>query len=556
MSSEFTPEREINLLEQHYSSLSKALEDLQKYEGINTEAERELHVQQVVNNLKAEQEEVAQCLKEIRKAFGVVSDANEAALGALHHIPELPVHFILNSQPFNPLKEDLLADAGENKKEPVLIEAPVGTGKSTIAAKLAREDDIRRIYTDGIFWVSLGPDSDVLGRQIELFHTLGGTTFGFIDPEEGTNRLRELCEGRACLLILDDVWDVQDVVAFNILGKNGRLLITASDSNLLDFVKYFVSADTRFHSLKPFDKEHALEYLMDCARQSLTDSAAPLETYDIVQACENLPVMLKMTGSVAAAHRMPDWGALLERLQNTDLEFPEEHSHALMQALHTCIEELGEDGEYYLALAVFSDYTQIPQKAVSMLWQYMYQLQEKQIDAFIKQVADKGLLRITSSPSGNLLGLHSFQYAYICDFADMDKLHAHMLSAYRRLCPHNWLSGPNDGYFFEHLCAHLISAGKAKEAKSLLLDFDWLQKRVDIGALHLLINDYELLKDKELELVKQTFYEGFMALAQDPKQLATQLLESLWKKSSSRDIQGLLNQAKEIIPDWIPPIPD
>ncbi|OAD21028.1 WD-containing repeat protein [Candidatus Thiomargarita nelsonii] len=134
-----------------------------------------------------------------------------------------------------------------------------------------------------------------------------------------------------------------------------------------------------------------------------------------------------------------------------------------------------------------------------------------------------------------------------------------LLAAYRRQCgQHGWVSGPNDGYFFEYLCMHLHSAGRDNELKLLLLDFDWIQNKLEATSVLALLNDYQWLEDKDIERVKNVLSKGGLILLKNKQELAIQLLDNLWGDESlqdNKDIQALLYQAKEAAPDWQPAFP-
>ena len=55
-------------------------------------------------------------------------------------------------------------------------------------------------------------------------------------------------------------------------------------------------------------------------------------------------------------------------------------------------------------------------------------------------------------------------------------LHAELVEAYRARCPDGWHSGPDDGYFFQHLPYHLAEAGRVDERRALLFDYRWLRR--------------------------------------------------------------------------------
>lgn len=539
-------ELQLGLLKQQYELLNGMLEDLQYYKGLKTDLERQIHLQRVITNREAELKEVKNQLGEVKKQIKPAS---------LYRVPELPSRLVTNASLFNEIKKNLLAEATDKQKPAIVLKAPSGTGKSVMAAALARDADIRQEFPDGIFWHRLGSEADLLAHQIALFHALGETPTDIFDLEDGTKRLNELLAARACLLILDDVSDTQDVLAFNVHGEHCQLLITTSDSNLLEFLQYFIST-AKAYEVKSFtQKQQAIEFFVDCVdRKDINAGTETLNLEGLVQACDYLPLALQLIASVARSQPLSKWDELLSRLKSDDYEFPEKYPRALMQTLHLNVEALGEQGDYYLTLAVFGDYSRIPQSVVLMLWRYLYQLADDQAIAFIDELSKKGLLEVSEISKKIYLSLHTFQHEYLLAESELDKLHNHLLAAYRRQCDqHGWVSGPNDGYFFEFLCMHLYQANRHKELKLLLADFVWMQKKLQATSIYGLLNDYEWLEDKTLDLIKKTLYEAALVLVNDKAELANQLLDRLKVNKSlqnNKDIDELLNQAEEASPNW------
>jgi len=539
-------ELQLGLLKQQYELLNGMLEDLQYYKSLKTDLERQIHLQRVITNREAEIKEVKAQLGEVKKQIKPAS---------LYKVPELPGHLVTNASLFNDIKRNLLAETTDKQKPPIVLKAPSGAGKSVMAAALARDADIRQEFPDGIFWLRLGSEVDLLAQQIALFHALGETPTDIFDMEDGTKRLNELLAARACLVILDDVLETQDILVFNVLGEHCQLLITTSESNLLEFLQYFIST-AKAYEVKSFtQKQQAIEFFVDCvARKDVKASNETLNLEKLVQTCGYLPLALRLIASVANSQPLSKWDELLQRLQSDDYDFPEKYPRALMQTLHLNVEALGEEGDYYLALAVFGDYSRIPQSVVLMLWRYLYQIADDQAITFIDELAKKDLLGISEVSKERYLSLHTFQHDYLLAESELDKLHSHLLAAYRRQCDqHGWVSGPNDGYFFEFLCMHLYQANRQNELKLLLVDFDWMQKKLQATSIYGLLNDYEWLEDKALDTIKKTLYESALVLVSDKAELPNQVLDRLWGKKSlqnNKDIKALLNQAQEASPNW------
>ncbi len=89
------------------------------------------------------------------------------------------------------------------------------------------------------------------------------------------------------------------------------------------------------------------------------------------------------------------------------------------------------------------------------------------------------------------VSLHDLIYDYATRLAsDRVALHQRVLDAYSRRCPEGWPSGPNDGYFFQHLRHHLAEAGRDTEMTRLLLDLRWLEAKAEAGLVFDLAMDF------------------------------------------------------------------
>jgi len=540
-------QQEIPILTQHLMLLEELLGDLRQYKSLKVEVERKLKLQSVVTKIETEIQNTKNRLRDIKN-----ESSSKIKQATLHNVPPLLANLVRRDSPFAEIRTSLIATTTGKYRSPIVIQANSGMGKSVMATALAYDKGVKHAFPDGIFWHSLGIEADVLAHQVILLRELGETAVDILNVEEGSQRLQEACLNRACLVILDDVWDAQDILPFKEIGESCQLLVTTSDSNLLDVIQYFSSA-TKGHKVKPFSKGQALKFFINHVSQEKI-AASSINLEKIVHACDYLPLAIKLVAGVARDQPPSSWDYLQERLDEKDYEFSDKYPRALMQALHLNVEALGEPADYYLTLAVFNDYSRIPQSVVIMLWHFLYQLLDDKAHAFIDELAAKGLLRIEDTSTQRYLSLHSFQHDYVCEESDLKKLHGHLLAAYRRQCDqHGWVSGPNDGYFFEYLCMHLHNADRFNELRILLLDFNWMQNKLQATTVHALLTDYEWLEDKNVNVVKKTLEESALVLVKDKQELANQLLDRLWyekRLKNNRDIQELLNQAQEASPNW------
>jgi NB-ARC domain/APAF-1 helical domain len=542
---EFSLEQKLTLLSKYHDLLQKSREEFRKLQAEATEKVTEI----VLTPISTLIEPVAQ---ELRMQLGNLKKSLRSA--TLFDVPEVPADLLLNTQLFEEIRDVLSKDAVGKSRPPIVLQAPSGVGKSMFAASLAYDKVVQHAYPDGIYWVSFGQQPDLIGLQIQLIDQIEETKVNFVAVEEGTNYLRSLTNPRACLVIFDDVWDVQDILPFNVLGQLCQVVITTSEPQFLNVVQFFIK-DARGYQFEPFGAAQAIKYFIQCVgHKDLTPATSPIKLDEVARACECSPLVVKLFASVLRGLPVAQWNNLLKQLNNPEYEFPENYPVSVMQALHMNIEALGEQGEYYLALAVFGDYNQLPENIVLMLWKYLYHLNDDEGYNFVNELAGRGMIQVSGKIPHRFIRLHSFAYEYITAESDLEKLHTHLLAAYRRQCgQHGWVSGPRDGYFFEFLPLHLVQANRMGELRLLLIDFDWMQNKLQATNIHALLGDYELVEEKNLSIIKQTLWEAAPVLIQNKDELPNQLLDRLWGNKGiqeNKDIMALLNQAKEASPNW------
>ena len=97
-----------------------------------------------------------------------------------------------------------------------------------------------------------------------------------------------------------------------------------------------------------------------------------------------------------------------------------------------------------------------------------------------------------------------------------------------------WGQGPDDGYFFDHLCYHLHEAGFEHALERLLMHFPWLQARLEISGVAALISDYENIRlPEESELgVFQSALRMAAPVIHKPAHLASQIYGHLLTRHS------------------------
>jgi len=104
-----------------------------------------------------------------------------------------------------------------------------GVGKTALALALAHDPVLREHFRDGILWTGLGPKPDlpaILSRWGKLLGTSSAQMASCTTREDWAWALRSAIGSRSLLLVIDDVWCVEDALTMKVGGPNCAHLIT------------------------------------------------------------------------------------------------------------------------------------------------------------------------------------------------------------------------------------------------------------------------------------------------------------------------------------------
>ena len=220
--------------------------------------------------------------------------------------PPLPGHSIRRPAEEARLERDLLCpDEGPG----VVVSAVFGLGgigKSTLAAAVVQGPAVQERFGDGVLWVTLGQNPELLSLAGQWIRDLGDHDFRALDLRAASGRLRQLLQGRALLLVVDDAWHSEHVEPFRVGGPRCRLLVTTRRAGIADILGAIR------HELDVLEPGQAVELLA-------TRRGRPLATQErgqarrLAEALGRLPLALELAGVRLA--RGVSWDDLLAALE-------------------------------------------------------------------------------------------------------------------------------------------------------------------------------------------------------------------------------------------------
>jgi WD40 repeat protein len=477
------------------------------------------------------------------------------ALASLFGVDALPPHFIATTQVRRVraalLKELHRPDKASSAQSAVVLEGMGGSGKSVIAAAIARDCETRRSFEDGVIWLRFGRQAHI-DKNLQLVGRSQGDDQPqhYLETQRGAARLSEILEQRNVLLVLDDIWDIAHLEPFrNALSARSRLLVTTRDASIA------ANVDAETVRMEALTESQSLMLLSGWSGHD--PSEMPAEATLVAKECGYLPLALAMVGAMSRG-KLDRWKNILNKLQHADLEaiqrsFPNYPYPNLLRAMQVSVDALEpEIARRYLDLAVFPDKARVPESVLQMLWAAdgldAYRAQD-----FIDAIVERSLARRDEE---GFLTLHDLQADYVrAHVASQPALHRRLIDAYAKHTSGSWGRVADDGYFFQNFPYHLIQAGSRDELRKLLFDMDWIEAKLAATNAGALASDYRLVgDDASVQTLGAALALSAFALGKSPSHLSAQLCGRLLREDDP-EIRAFLDRIeRRNSSPWLKPL--
>ncbi|HXL87390.1 MAG TPA: WD40 repeat domain-containing protein, partial [Streptosporangiaceae bacterium] len=430
------------------------------------------------------------------------------ALAPLPSAPDIPDWWVGRPAELTAVVDALTAGGAGTVAITTGLYGAGGFGKTTLALMACADRRVRRRFGGRVHLVTVGRDVRgpvaVAAKVNEVIKLVTGTDAVFTDPELAGQWLGgALDAGPGRLLVLDDVWEPEQLAPFTEGGRKCARLVTTRVPGLLTGraaavrVDQMTSGQARavlMSGLPPLDSSVVEGLLAVTGRWPLLLRLVSRILADCAEVSGQVPAQavvlqerLRRAGPAAVDEFLADGG------RGLDVDQPRQRAQAVRATIGASTSLLaGDDGGRFAELGVFAEDEVIPFALAARLWRATAGLDDLQSARVCKRLAQLALVSASGGPDGGI-ALHDVVRDFLraelggqrlADLAGVlvDAAAAGLPGAAPRGDAAGvawWELGDGDRYVWDHLIEHLRDAGRDGEADAVAGDLRWVGARLE-----------------------------------------------------------------------------
>ncbi|KAJ4824048.1 hypothetical protein Tsubulata_007449 [Turnera subulata] len=256
-----------------------------------------------------------------------------------------------------------------------------GSGKTTLASEVCKDDQVRCHFKNKILFltVSQSPNVEQLRARIQAF---------LVGSDSNNNLAFEWRIGTPMLIVLDDVWSlsVLEQLIFRVAGCKTLVVSRFRFPTILN----------AFYEVELLKVEEATSLFCHSAfgQKTIPSSADANLVHQIVDECKGLPLALKVIGASLRDQPEMYWASAKKRLSKGE-PICESHENKLLDRMAISIQFLPRKvKECFLDLGCFPEDKKIPLDVLINMWTELHDLQEEEAFAVLLELSNKNLITL------------------------------------------------------------------------------------------------------------------------------------------------------------------
>ena len=427
-------------------------------------------------------------------------------------VPPLPAYFVPRPEISNPIKQNLLESNSSTKGVTVIsaIHGLGGIGKSVLAAALAFDNDLKEKYRDGVLWVTLGQKPDLLAFLWAWIQALGDYDFTPRTISTATAHLRSLLYQRACLLVVDDAWEADDVRPFLVSAPRCRILVTTRRADVASEI------NSSLHQVDVMTPEQSISLLTSRLNRPIYAEELR-DAQQVAKLVGHLPLALELVAARIA--KGIAWTQLQEAFSSEIVRLEELEDRRRVRKgnlrLEACfnltLDALRANDEEawksFIWLAILPEDISLAAPLATTLWNVAESEAEDLLEALWNDaLLAKGLPVTAKSKTWNGYRIHDLvrdiaRRLLVKEEPDglgltLFQANLVFLNRYKKQIKNDlWHTIPDDGYIHQHLIWHLEKLDQINEIHALLREETenskngWYEVCDELGAIASYITD-------------------------------------------------------------------
>ncbi|XP_004297332.1 PREDICTED: probable disease resistance protein At5g66900 isoform X2 [Fragaria vesca subsp. vesca] len=326
-------------------------------------------------------------------------------------VPALPEIIVGLEAPLEKLKTELLGNEGFSM---LVLTAPGGCGKTTLATKFCTDQEVKDKFGENIYFVTVSKKYSLNSIVEQLYRRKGCQVPTFQNEVNAVQGLQQFLKdegGKPLLLVLDDVWSGSDSLLHKFDCKMAKMkILVTSRSEFRAFCPPY--------RLEMLGCDDAMKLFHHSASLGDKSSHIPLKlARKIVERCKGFPLAITVVGRSLCAQPIEMWQDRLNQWSKGSSIF--DYETDLLLSLQSSLDALDKERaiikQCFLDLGSFPEDKRIPVNALIDIWSELYDdiHEDTSCIAALYELNNRSLANLTDNRAGKLDGEGYYDDHYV-----------------------------------------------------------------------------------------------------------------------------------------------